>query len=91
MTEESIPPTPQATVQERRSTLEQLEAWLHVPMMVLSLVWLFLVLSELIWGDSRLLDIFGGAIWIVFLTKFGIRLAVSPCRVYDHPGCRTWR
>ena len=81
MIEKSTPPRPQVTVQERLLTLEQLEAWLHVPMMLLSLAWLFLVLVELVWGDSRVLEIFGGAIWIVFLTEFGIRLAVSPDRL----------
>ena len=74
-----MPPRP--SKQERLSALEQLEAWVHVPMLVLSVVWLVLVIVELVWGSSRLLEVFGTAIWIVFLAEFAIRLAVAPDRL----------
>ena len=49
-------------------------------MMVLSLVWLAIVVVELVWGDSRLLEVFGTTIWVVFFAEFAIRLAVAPDR-----------
>ena len=50
-------------------------------MVVLSVIWLVLVIVELVWGDSRLLEVFGTAIWIVFIAEFAIRLAISPDRL----------
>lgn len=64
--------------QERWRTLEQLDDWLRTPMLLLSLAWLAIVLIELLRGSSQLLEIFGTAIWIVFLLEFAIRLALAP-------------
>jgi voltage-gated potassium channel len=50
--------------------------WLEVPMMVLSFVWLLLV--ELAWGTSRVLEVFGTAIWLAFILEFALRLALAP-------------
>ncbi len=63
---------------ERLDALEQLEAWLRVPMLVLSFAWLLVVLAELAWGSSRLLEVFGTAIWAVFVLEFGLRFALAP-------------
>lgn len=63
---------------ERLDALEQLEAWLRTPMLVLSFAWLAIVLAELAWGSSRLLEVFGTAIWAVFVLEFGIRFALAP-------------
>jgi voltage-gated potassium channel len=63
---------------ERLDALEQLEAWLRTPMLVLSFVWLALVVAELAWGSSRLLEVFGTAIWFVFVLEFGFRFALAP-------------
>lgn len=63
---------------ERLDALEQLEAWLRTPMLVLSSAWLAIVLAELAWGSSRLLEVFGTAIWAVFVLEFGIRFALAP-------------
>lgn len=63
---------------ERWTTLDQLDEWLRTPMLVLSLVWLALVLAELIWGGGRLLEIFGIAIWIVFIAEFALRFTLAP-------------
>jgi voltage-gated potassium channel len=63
---------------ERWSTLAKLDDWLDTPMLVLSFVWLVLVLVELAWGTSRLLEVFGTAIWIVFLAEFALRLTLAP-------------
>lgn len=64
--------------EERLSTLEQLDAWLRTPMLVLSFVWLLLVLVELAWGQWRLLETIGTAIWVVFLLEFLLRFALAP-------------
>ena len=63
---------------ERRDALADLEAWLRTPMMVLSALWLALVLVELTWGSSALLESFGVAIWVVFLAEFALRLWLAP-------------
>ena len=63
---------------ERLDALEQLEAWLRTPMLVLSFAWLAIVLAELAWGSSRLLEVFGTAIWAVFVLEFGLRFALAP-------------
>jgi voltage-gated potassium channel len=63
---------------ERASVLEQLEDWLRTPMLLLSFAWLALVLVELVWGSSGLLEAFGTAIWIVFLLEFALRLTLAP-------------
>ena len=63
---------------ERWRALIGLERWLHVPMLVLSFVWLVLVLIELVWGADRILGSFGTAIWIVFLAEFALRFTLAP-------------
>jgi voltage-gated potassium channel len=63
---------------ERLSALQHLDAWLRTPMLVLSFVWLALVVVELVWGTSRLLEVFGTAIWVVFIIEFLVRLALAP-------------
>lgn len=66
--------------EERWAALHDLEEWLQAPMMVLSFVWLILVIVELAWGTSRSLEIFGTAIWIVFILEFVLRLALAPAK-----------
>lgn len=70
-----------AREEERREVLERLEDWLERPMLALSLAWLLLVLAELVWGASDLLETFGTAIWVVFLAEFALRLALAPARL----------
>ena len=59
---------------ERLEALHELEGWLETPMLLLSFVWLLLVLVELVWGTSMLLEVFGTVIWIVFIAEFALRL-----------------
>lgn len=47
-------------------------------MMILSFAWLVIVIVELIWGTTSLLETFGTAIWIVFLAEFALRLGLAP-------------
>lgn len=62
----------------RSKTLRQLEAWLHMPMIALSFVWVSLVLAELVWGTGRLFDIIGIGIWVLFIVEFLLRLTLAP-------------
>ena len=63
---------------ERLEALHELEGWLETPMLLLSFVWLLLVLFELVWGTSSLLEVFGTVIWIVFIAEFALRIALAP-------------
>lgn len=66
------------THEERLGALEQLDAWLRTPMLVLGFVWLVLVVVELVWGGSRLLNVFGTVIWAVFVAEFALRFTLAP-------------
>lgn len=68
----------QIAEEDRQSLLNQIEDWLEAPMVVLSFVWLVLVLVELIWGGARLLEVFGAAIWVIFIAEFALRLWLAP-------------
>lgn len=61
-----------------QALLIELERWLEPPMLLLSFGWLALVLVELIYGGSRLLETFGAAIWAVFVAEFSLRLWLAP-------------
>lgn len=63
---------------ERWVVLKQLEEWLDIPMLLLSIVWLILVLAELIWGEAVLFEVFGTIIWIIFICDFALRLMIAP-------------
>lgn len=86
MIDQARPPAPALPVMdthdERWSTLEQLDAWLRTPMLMLSFVWLVLVVVELVWGGSRLLDVLGVAIWAVFVAEFALRLTLAPDKLH---------
>jgi len=66
---------------ERWRVLEQLDDWLRVPMILLSLAWLVIVVIELAYGGGALLEVFGTAIWAVFIAEFLLRLAIAPDRL----------
>jgi voltage-gated potassium channel len=63
---------------ERWKTLSQLDDWLRIPMLLLSLAWLIIVLVELTRGTTTLLTFFGTAIWIVFIAEFVLRFTLAP-------------
>lgn len=79
MTDRAGEPRPESF--ERYDILEQLEDWIETPMLLLSFAWLALVLVELVWGASDLLEVFGTAIWIVFILEFALRFALAPEKV----------
>jgi len=56
----------------------QLDDWLRVPMLLLSIAWLAIVVVELAGGGSALLTALATAIWIVFIIEFAVRFALAP-------------
>lgn len=69
-----------ALAEDRENLLRQIEGWLETPMIVLSFIWLALVLVELVWGASQLLEIFGVGIWAIFVAEYALRLWLAPTK-----------
>jgi voltage-gated potassium channel len=63
---------------ERSEVLAQLENWLEWPMIVLGFAWLALLVVELTWGLSPVMDVSARAIWIVFILEFALKLTLAP-------------
>jgi voltage-gated potassium channel len=76
--------TQTAPADERWGALHDLDAWLRTPMLVLSFVWLILVLAELTWGTSDLLETFDLVIWVAVLAEFALRFTLAPAK---SPSC----
>ena len=76
--QEQKPVTKQQLDQERRELLTQVEGWLETPMIMLGFIWLALLIIELRWGLSPLLELAGTVIWIVFILDFLLRLILAP-------------
>jgi voltage-gated potassium channel len=74
-------PEEQAIEHEQQQILQQLEDWLELPMLVLSLVWLGLFVMELTLELTPLLDAISLGIWGVFILEFVLRLFLAPRRV----------
>lgn len=70
-----------ANPDERWNLLKELDEWLRLPMAMLSFVWLFIVVAELVWGEYRLLSTFGLLIWAIFLFEFAIRFVLAPAKL----------
>ena len=67
-----------ASARLRWRLLHDLDEWLTVPMILLSLAWLAIVVWELVSGTSALLETLGTAIWIIFIAEFALRFALAP-------------
>jgi voltage-gated potassium channel len=63
---------------QRDELLRQLEDWLEVPMLVLGFVWLVLLVIELVWGLTPLLETLGTFIWGVFVVDFAVKFFLAP-------------
>lgn len=68
------------TAAERWEILKDLDDWLRLPMAILSVFWLLIMLTELIWGESDMLSSFGLFIWGVFIVEFFIRFFLAPIK-----------
>ncbi len=67
-----------ASARLRWRLLRDLESWLDLPMVVLSIVWLAIVVVELVSGETELLATVGTVIWIIFVIEFMFRLTLAP-------------
>lgn len=74
-------PQQQAIEHEQQQILQQLEDWLELPMLVLSLAWLGLFVVELTWGLTPLLDAVSIVIWGIFILEFVLRLSIVPQKI----------
>ncbi len=70
-----------ASARLRWKLLRDLDGWLRVPMVSLSVAWLAIVVWELVSGSSALLETIGTVIWIIFIAEFLIRLALAPAKL----------
>ena len=71
-------PETQAVESERNELLQRIADWLELPMLVLALAWLALLIWELTWGLSPLLETAGIVIWIIFILNFAIEFSLAP-------------
>ena len=71
-------PAELALASERNALLARIEGWLEIPMLVLGAVWLGLLVVELVWGLTPLLEVLGTVIWIVFIVDFALAFTLAP-------------
>ena len=63
---------------ERQGLITHLDDWLETPLLILGFVWLGLLVYELIWNLSPLLELFVTAIWVIFILDFVLKLSLAP-------------
>lgn len=71
----------EALKSERYELLRRLEDSLETPMLALAFVWLAMLVVELIWGESRLFEIIGTIIWVIFILDFAVEFVLAPHKV----------
>ena len=59
---------------ERREILHQIDTWLEIPMIGLSLVWTVLLIIEFVWGLNSFLNGVSITIWIIFILEFALTM-----------------
>jgi voltage-gated potassium channel len=67
--------------EERSEILQQLEDWLEIPMLVLSFAWIVLLIVDVVWGLSPILETANTVIWIIFIVEFAFRFTIAPHKV----------
>lgn len=67
-----------ASAKLRWRLLRDMDEWLTVPMVLLSIAWLGIVVWELVSGSTELLETIGTTIWIIFIVEFVVRFALAP-------------
>ena len=80
MSEESTSESRQLT-HERLELLQRFMSWLETPMLVLAFFWLALLVAELIWGLTPLLEAVGTIIWVLFIAEFCLGFVVAPFKL----------
>ncbi|GAA4400618.1 hypothetical protein GCM10023187_13990 [Nibrella viscosa] len=64
--------------QERYRLLRQLNSWLEMPLILLGFVWLALLVQELTYGLTPLLEKLVNGIWLLFILSFLLQLTLAP-------------
>jgi voltage-gated potassium channel len=67
---------------QRLEIVEQIDDWLEVPMVVLGFVWLVLLVVDLIWGLSPIMNGINTVIWSIFILDFAVRFILAPDKVH---------
>ena len=62
---------------ERNELLQQVEDWLETPMLALGFAWLALLVVDLIWGLTPLLQVTSNVIWILFIVDFAVKFTLA--------------
>lgn len=65
---------------ERLKLIRSVEKVLEGPMIFLGFVWLVLLVVELIWGLTPILDYLSLTIWAVFIIDFAIKFVLAPSK-----------
>ncbi len=68
-------------ISERKKLLISVEKALEGPMIFLGFLWLVLLVMELVWGLSRLLEYTSITIWIIFIIDFVAKFILAPLKV----------
>lgn len=71
-------PEKQQLESERYELLDRLQRTLEIPMVVLGFIWLVLLLVELIWGLSPVLQLINNIIWGIFIVDFILKFTLAP-------------
>lgn len=66
------------TTSERNQLLKRFESFFELPMIILGFVWLVLLIIELVYQTSPVLETFGLVIWGIFIVDFLIKFTLAP-------------
>jgi voltage-gated potassium channel len=66
---------------ERNKLLHSIEKLLDGPMIFLGFVWLVLLIVELIWGLTKVLEYLSITVWIAFIIDFIIKFILAPLKL----------
>jgi voltage-gated potassium channel len=69
------------TTNARKQLLRSTEKLLEGPMVFLGFVWLVLLVIELVWGLSKMLEYLSLAIWAAFILDFLIKFLLAPQKI----------
>lgn len=66
---------------ERFKLLNYIQKILELPMIILGFVWLLLLVIELIWGLTSILEMVSVGIWVIFILDFLLRFTLAPDKI----------
>lgn len=78
MPTQSEPKHPDDLEHERFEFVQQLQAWLEWPMIILGFAWLVLLVLEFVHGDNPVLSILSATIWAIFIADFVLKFFLAP-------------